>query len=70
MKALPNSWYIPQIISIGAPSAASARSAVGVAGQVVLDPGLAAVLAAAADEQVRVLGQVLARGGAACTTAS
>ena len=33
---------------------------VGVAGEVVLDPGLAAVLAAAADEQVRVLGQVLA----------
>ena len=33
---------------------------VGVAGQVVLDPGLPAVLAAAAHEQVRVLGQVLA----------
>ena len=60
MKAFPNSWYIPQIMIIGVAVGGQVAQPVGDEGQVVLDPGLPGVLAAAAHEQVRVSGRSLA----------
>ena len=61
MNAFPSSWYIPQIISIGVPASASAAQPVGDLLEVGLDPHLPRVLAAATDDEVRLLGELAAR---------
>ena len=54
LKNFPNSWYSPQITSIGVPSSASLLQGGLAREEVVLDDELSAVLSAAADDQVHV----------------
>jgi hypothetical protein len=57
MKAWPNIWYIPQIITIGAPSDARPRRRSPMAARSSSTRTLTGVLPAAAHEQVRVRGE-------------